>query len=297
MKVQDNMKKVIQDKRDYYKQMLNICEDILDGTSMKDACTKQGVTVPTFRNRICKNEYKPALYSQEDVVASLAESLSPEERLLEEVFKFSSFRAIALIDYPDDFEETIQHLISEMDERTQECIDLYFFQDWTYTAIGEKLNLSMESIRKIIHKAARKLRRTDRIIRIIYGDKQYQEMISPLTAREDALAMMNAILTNAANTSDTAKLCDKMMDWLLNKRNDYIERLSHVQCEVIGIDSLDLTTRAFNSLFRAKITTINQILDMTDSELLSIRNLGSGTLQDIDIALMKKGYSRIHTRS
>lgn len=297
MKVQNNMLNIIQDKRDYYARMLNICDSVLQGTPMSDACAENGMTVPTFRNRICRNESKPALYSQQEIISALEEGLSPEERILQEVFKYRPDKSIALIDYPEDFEDTIDTLLKEMDERTEDCMRLYFFENWTYAEIGKKHNLSLESIRRIIHVATRRLRRSDRVLRIIWGDTKYNEVVAYLDSREDVGNIMLAAMRKATESKDSLELYDYMIEWIVSAKRKYYANREQIQDTTDTIDSLDLSTRAYNSLVRRQITHVSQLLNMTDAELLSVRNLGAGTMTEIDRALMKKGFERIHTRS
>ena len=297
MKVQNNMLNIIQDKRDYYARMLNICDSILQGMPMSDACAENGVTVPTFRNRICRQETKPALYSQQEIISALEEGLSPEERLLQEIFKYRSDKSVALIDYPEDFEETIDAILNEFDDKTADCMRLYFFEDWTYSEIGKKYSCSLENIRRIIHTTTRRLRRSDRVLRIIWGDKKFNEVTSYLDSREDVANIMLATMRKATESKDSLELYDYMIEWIVSAKKKYYANREQIQDTTDTIDSLDLSTRAYNSLVRRQITRISQLLSMTDAELLSVRNLGTGTMTEIDNALMKKGLERTHTCS
>jgi DNA-directed RNA polymerase alpha subunit len=48
-----------------------------------------------------------------------------------------------------------------------------------------------------------------------------------------------------------------------------------------SIDELNLSTRSYNCLRRSGLHTIAQVAALSDEELLSIRNLGRGTLIDV----------------
>jgi Bacterial RNA polymerase, alpha chain C terminal domain len=58
------------------------------------------------------------------------------------------------------------------------------------------------------------------------------------------------------------------------------------------VGSLGLSVRAANCLVANGITTIDQLVNMTDDELLNLRNLGSETLQEIRDKLAERGFSR-----
>ena len=59
-----------------------------------------------------------------------------------------------------------------------------------------------------------------------------------------------------------------------------------------GVGSLGLSVRTANCLVANGITTIAQLVAMTDGELLGLRNLGGEALQEIRDKLAEKGFSR-----
>ena len=56
------------------------------------------------------------------------------------------------------------------------------------------------------------------------------------------------------------------------------------------IEDLDLTTRTSNCLRRADITKIGQLLQMDEKDLLSVRNLGSKSIDEIHEKLVDHGF-------
>ena len=59
------------------------------------------------------------------------------------------------------------------------------------------------------------------------------------------------------------------------------------------IETLDLSVRVFNSLKRTGITNVGEIIDMLDrgaDAMLSIRNFGEKSLQELRERLQEKGY-------
>ena len=58
----------------------------------------------------------------------------------------------------------------------------------------------------------------------------------------------------------------------------------------ITIRVLGLSTRAFNALMRAKITTLSQLKNCSKFRLRKIRNLGVKCLEEIEQALKQHGY-------
>ena len=61
----------------------------------------------------------------------------------------------------------------------------------------------------------------------------------------------------------------------------------------IPIENLDLSVRVFKSLKRTGITNVGEILDMLErgsDAMLSIRNFGEKSLQELKERLQEKGY-------
>jgi DNA-directed RNA polymerase subunit alpha len=59
------------------------------------------------------------------------------------------------------------------------------------------------------------------------------------------------------------------------------------------IEQLDLSVRVFNSLKRTGITTVGEVLDMLgkgEDAMLSIRNFGDKSLEELRDKLREKGY-------
>lgn len=56
------------------------------------------------------------------------------------------------------------------------------------------------------------------------------------------------------------------------------------------IEDLDLSTRTYNCLKRADITKVGQVLQMDEKALLSVRNLGQKSMEEIRDKLVEQGY-------
>lgn len=56
------------------------------------------------------------------------------------------------------------------------------------------------------------------------------------------------------------------------------------------IEDLDLSTRTYNCLKRADITKVGQVLQMDEKALLSVRNLGQKSMEEIRDKLIERGY-------
>lgn len=56
------------------------------------------------------------------------------------------------------------------------------------------------------------------------------------------------------------------------------------------IEELDLSTRTYNCLKRADITKVGQVLEMDEKALLSVRNLGQKSMDEIRDKLIERGF-------
>jgi hypothetical protein len=59
----------------------------------------------------------------------------------------------------------------------------------------------------------------------------------------------------------------------------------------LSVDFLNISTRAKTALYHAKVKTIEELVSMSVASLCSIRNLGVGTLRNIQERLAENGLS------
>jgi len=74
-----------------------------------------------------------------------------------------------------------------------------------------------------------------------------------------------------------------------------VEETSRLTSEMIEtpIENLDLSVRVFNSLKRTGITTVGEVLDLLekgDEAVMSIRNFGEKSLEELRLKMFEKGY-------
>lgn len=92
---------------------------------------------------------------------------------------------------------------------------------------------------------------------------------------------------------------DEASDNNIGKKNlrDYIIILLKVlgmqqKLDRDSIDNLELGVRSYNSLKKANITSIKKLLEMSDMELLKVKNLGRKNVAEIRTQLIEKNYVR-----
>ena len=93
------------------------------------------------------------------------------------------------------------------------------------------------------------------------------------------------------------EVSDEVTDNNIGKKNlrDYIIILLKVlgmqqKLDRDSIDNLELGVRSYNSLKKANITSIKKLLEMSDMELLKVRNLGRKHVAEIRTQLIEKNY-------
>lgn len=90
---------------------------------------------------------------------------------------------------------------------------------------------------------------------------------------------------------------DEVSDNNISKKNlrDYIIILLKIlgmqqKVDKDSIDNLELGVRSYNSLKKANITSIKKLLEMSDIELLKVKNLGRKHVAEIRTQLIEKNY-------
>jgi DNA-directed RNA polymerase subunit alpha len=59
----------------------------------------------------------------------------------------------------------------------------------------------------------------------------------------------------------------------------------------IPVESLNLSVRSFNCLKRAGISKVSELLDLTEDEIMKMRNFGRKSLDEIKQVLAERGLS------
>ena len=92
---------------------------------------------------------------------------------------------------------------------------------------------------------------------------------------------------------------DEVSDNNISKKNlkDYIIILFKIlgmqqKVDKDSIDNLELGVRSYNALKKANITSIKKLIEMSDMELLNIRNLSRKCVSEIRTQLIEKNYIR-----
>jgi DNA-directed RNA polymerase subunit alpha len=59
----------------------------------------------------------------------------------------------------------------------------------------------------------------------------------------------------------------------------------------VPVETLNLSVRSFNCLKRAGISKVSELLDLTEDEIMKMRNFGKKSLDEIKQVLLERGLS------
>ena len=108
---------------------------------------------------------------------------------------------------------------------------------------------------------------------------------------------LKALITMVFKGCVLEEVGDEVIDNNISKKNlrDYIIILLKIlrmqqKVDKDSIENLELGVRSYNALKKANITSIKRLLEMSDMELLKIRNLGRKCISEIRTQLIEKNY-------
>ena len=104
--------------------------------------------------------------------------------------------------------------------------------------------------------------------------------LAPYEALSLAAKVMTSHLELFIDLSETAKNTQVMIEKEENKKEKVLE---------MSIEDLELSVRSFNCLKRAGISTVEDITNMTESEMMKVRNLGKKSLDEVTFKLHSLG--------
>jgi len=104
--------------------------------------------------------------------------------------------------------------------------------------------------------------------------------LAPYEALSLAAKVMTSHLELFIDLSEATKNTQVMIEKEENKKEKVLE---------MSIEDLELSVRSFNCLKRAGISTVEDIIKMTESELMKVRNLGKKSLDEVTLKVQTLG--------
>ncbi len=136
----------------------------------------------------------------------------------------------------------LNHALGTLPERLREIVRLRFEEKQTYSKIGTAIGVTPERIRYLVYDAARRLRQPPVLFYICYGKQGYEKIRLQIA-------------------EEKKKKVPSVMD--------------------IPIKDLDLSVRAENRLIATGCKSVADIVALKGEEIVTIKNLGKTSLQEI----------------
>lgn len=170
----------------------------------------------------------------------------------------------------------ISAALATLTEREQGVIMHRFQRKLTLEQCGKEYGVTRERIRQIEAKAIRKLR---------HPTRTNMMKSVPLTD-------LQAMHTEYCKLKDDYEWLKKAFETLTAQKAEpgvIIPMAEHASRLEMPIEKLDLSVRSFNCLKRSGKKTLRDIVEMTESELMGIRNLGSKSASEVRSKLTEYG--------
>lgn len=159
------------------------------------------------------------------------------------------------------------------DAKEQLCVLCFFKNGCTLEQCGKQFNFSKERARQIIARALKK------IVSHIYQVRLNKKIEADLADRR--AMRKNLIEAYKENGVITPELEFEFGELRIGEVYPY---------GVVPLDNLDLSTRTYNALKRARIYTVNELTSRTEESLYRIRCLGEKAVKEIKDKVSKLGF-------
>lgn len=276
-------------------QILDICDAILVSKETEaHACSVANFPVASFR-QFCKSQPKSF---GDKIHVKEGDWDDWRENLLHEITE-------EVVPVPDDFDEIFEDICkSQLNERTAKVLRMRFEDGLDYEEIGKDFGVTRERIRQLIVRALRTLRRPDLRNRLVYGAR-YNEALSQNKAAQAEYDRLWLKAQEAAKEKSNAEL-DALQHAINELRKTNETLASDIGVTVASsptledrmkgtpIDELELSYRSYNCLYRyfhSSKATAWDVANLSDEELMRVRNLGRKSIAEIESRLIERfGY-------
>ena len=174
--------------------------------------------------------------------------------LLEEVFANKEYEPAELT---DDMADGLFYAIATLGARREAILRMYYAEGKGAREISDYFGVTTSAIYTLKRNAVMRLRRHDAICYITYGKTGFEE-------REQRLRLEKEIKKNSEQ---------------------------YQQVMGVRFEELDLSVRSFDCLRRAGYVTIGDIVDLTEEEIIHIKNISWKQYDEIGRKLLARGVS------
>lgn len=227
-------------------------------------------------------------------------------------------KAVSAEELPGDWEPALDHVLSTLKTEKEREILLHYYKDGlSLSATGDLYEVTSERIRQQMNAAIRRLRYPARKVFFLYGWKDGLTAAEQIVAerekwdknRVDDLGLSvrawNCLIRAGVDTVDKLQQCTE--EDLSQMRNMGKKSVDEIKAKLalrglslrrVQLDkgekellALDLSVRAYNSLMRAKVDTIDKLLLCTEEDLRRMRGMGELNVQGVKKKLAQHGMS------
>ena len=180
-------------------------------------------------------------------------------------------------------EKGLEWVLDSLTERQKSSVISYFRDEETLESIGKNEGLTRERIRQIIAKSLRLMRHPAWKHRIVEGYDDTKTVEKALREKRELLEEKEKELEQK---EQQLKILKETLDRREAVLNQKVQKITGYKASIetepknIQIEDLNLSVRSFHCLKRAKINTVQDILDYSD-DLQNIKNLGQKSLNEI----------------
>ena len=204
---------------------------------------------------------------------------------LKDDYPFNLLRDVARAeweyDLPLDFDASLAYVLATLTELESGVIHARYKSFKSLVDIAEDFGVSDSYIQQIKNKALRKLRHPSRLNLLICGVQGWH--ISEMNKKiDEELSIAIKAITTVARKLEAA---DDMMKSVNSSKEYCLIPLD------TPIEDLKLSARPYNCLCRARIRTLDELADLTESDLLKMTNLGKHSFDEIVRKLGSVGLS------
>lgn len=157
--------------------------------------------------------------------------------------------------------------------RTTEVLIKHYRDGKSYKELAAEYEVGVSRVCQLAYHARSIFRRTVSLNDLLIGIQAVQEKEKEQITKES----FEKGKAFALSQSETERIYGEDVE-----NNPFIDK---------SLSSLGLSTRAFNSLYRAKIYTVRDVINMNEIELLKVKNLGYRTFVEIVNTLKSCGLS------
>lgn len=176
---------------------------------------------------------------------------------------------------PEDWEPGFDAALSTLTEREQAVISKRFKEEMTLTDVAREYCVTVERIRQIEVKALRKLRNPSRSDYIRYG---YQVGKQKADERESARRRYAG-----------KDLDDEVLPQIIENAAARLAAGLELETNDIPVRHLRLSPRSANVLYRNGTTTLEQLVQLSQEDLMRVRNLGPASIAEV-VTMLKEDW-------